>query len=444
MKISLLILGLLSFSFSQAATLKGSIKPEPVSEQVFLFVFHGDQLRLIDSAKIKKGSFSFQSREGGFPTGLYKVGLSKDLSGIVVLGKENIRMEVIGKDWENASLSGSEEVVLFSVYRKFNNGLMREFQILNQKFNNLSPLASSNNEKYRQEVFKLQGKLDSLLKTRKDNFTQWVQKKEAPYMCKVIRMLSDEATESPEKFFRKEDVLDPELQRSFVWTERMNTYLQLFGGNDAELMSELASQTLKLAGDSKDAKEILYRAAALSLRNLEDQGIHSGYQIARKYRDEFPGQASDAFLDYFNAGPPSEGEMAPEISLPNREGVVESLSNLRGKVVLIDFWASWCGPCRHENPVVVKAWKRFEPKGFTVFSVSLDQGKEKWLAAIAKDGLAWNNHVSDLKGWQSAGASAYSVRSIPATFLIDRDGKIVGKNLRGAALESKLEELLGP
>jgi thiol-disulfide isomerase/thioredoxin len=139
----------------------------------------------------------------------------------------------------------------------------------------------------------------------------------------------------------------------------------------------------------------------------------------------------------------SEGMVAPEISMADPSGKTRSLSDLKGKVVLIDFWASWCGPCRRENPTVVNAYKRYKDKGFEIFSVSLDSDGAKWQQAIAQDGLTWANHVSDLKGWQNAAAQAYSVTSIPHTILLGKDGKIVGTHLRGAALEAKLAELLG-
>ncbi|MBK8557712.1 MAG: TlpA family protein disulfide reductase [Lewinellaceae bacterium] len=137
------------------------------------------------------------------------------------------------------------------------------------------------------------------------------------------------------------------------------------------------------------------------------------------------------------------GEMAPDIELPGPDGKTHKLSDLRGKIVLLDFWASWCGPCRRENPHVVEVYNKYKGQGFEVFSVSLDNPgqKDKWVAAIEKDGLLWDNHVSDLQGWKSGPAAVYGVRSIPQTFLIGRDGKILALNPRDR-LESELQKSL--
>ena len=124
------------------------------------------------------------------------------------------------------------------------------------------------------------------------------------------------------------------------------------------------------------------------------------------------------------------------------DGKLIALSSLKGKVVLLDFWASWCRPCRAENPNVVRLYNKYKDKGFTVYSVSLDQNKDKWMAAITQDQLTWSNHVSELTGWKSSAGNKYGVSSIPKTFLIDAKGKIIAYDLRGNDLEKKLSEIL--
>lgn len=134
------------------------------------------------------------------------------------------------------------------------------------------------------------------------------------------------------------------------------------------------------------------------------------------------------------------GATAPEFSQTDVNGKVIKLSDYKGKYVLVDFWASWCGPCRKENPYVVKAYNIYHEKGLEIVGVSLDDKKELWEKAIEKDGLTWN-HVSDLKGWKNEAAVLYGVKMVPTNYLIDPEGKIIDKNLREEALHSRLKEI---
>lgn len=160
---------------------------------------------------------------------------------------------------------------------------------------------------------------------------------------------------------------------------------------------------------------------------------HKANIDASDYTKEY----ADKFAAFANL---AVGNVAPEIALNDPSGKEIKLSSLRGKVVLLDFWASWCGPCRQENPNNVKLYKEYNAKGFEIYGVSLDKNMDDWTKAIMQDQLTWT-HVSDLKFWQSAAAATYKVESIPATFLLDKDGKILAKNLRGEELAQFLKKL---
>ncbi|MDX2442162.1 MAG: TlpA disulfide reductase family protein [Bacteroidales bacterium] len=137
----------------------------------------------------------------------------------------------------------------------------------------------------------------------------------------------------------------------------------------------------------------------------------------------------------------NQGDVPPEISLPTPDGETLSLSSTRGKVVLLDFWAAWCSPCRQENPNLVSNYNKYKDKGFDIFQVSLDKDKASWVKGIEEDKLGAWKHVSDLKYWQSSVVPLYNIQSIPANYLLDKEGKVIGVNLRGPALGAKLEEV---
>ncbi|MFI5149086.1 MAG: redoxin domain-containing protein [Bacteroidia bacterium] len=184
--------------------------------------------------------------------------------------------------------------------------------------------------------------------------------------------------------------------------------------------------------------------AVLQLFSDKEASFPYFEKVSISMKKKYPEQKNlQAFYDYVDKmNKLSIGSVAPEIKLNNPEGKDIALSSLKGKVVLVDFWASWCGPCRKENPHVREIYHTYHDKGFEVYSVSLDDNKASWMKAIADDSLIWVNHVSELKKWQSAVVPQYEIKGIPMTVLLDRQGRIIAKNLRGDQLAAKVAEAL--
>jgi peroxiredoxin len=164
---------------------------------------------------------------------------------------------------------------------------------------------------------------------------------------------------------------------------------------------------------------------------------------AEKFRKEWPGNYySKEFVNFVDGlKRTAVGQPAPEISMPDPDGKIFTLSSMKGKYILVDFWAKWCGPCRQENPNVVRAYNEFKGKGFDILGVSLDRSRADWVQAIAEDGLPWH-HVSDLRYFDSKAAKDYNITGIPFSVLVDPNGIIVAKDLRGPELQKKLAEVL--
>mgnify|MGYP006276505255 CR=1 FL=1 len=230
-----------------------------------------------------------------------------------------------------------------------------------------------------------------------------------------------------------------------------NEAMQARSAGDAELFEEIKEQFFMLSSrHDNNMKELIWKAApslagiyGTNYINVENS-VSFMDSLALVYQEEIP--EHELVVDFVSKVDRLKklavGAEAPEISLPNPEGETVTLSSLKGNYVLIDFWAAWCKPCRVENPNVVKLYNKYKDENFEILGVSLDRKREDWIQAIEDDQLSWK-HVSDLKYFRSEAAQDYRINAIPATFLIDPEGKIVAKGLRGESLKQKLEELFG-
>lgn len=226
-------------------------------------------------------------------------------------------------------------------------------------------------------------------------------------------------------------------------------YYAAMSKNDTETIKRIQSDAMTLESQQAEKVKETITSMGDSFASLAAVGLlnpKSDFpfidELIAKLNDKYPGTISimqmKQQLDEMRSL--SVGQIAPDFELPSPDGQMVKLSDLRGKYVLIDFWAAWCKPCRAENPNVVRLYNQYKDKGFEVFGVSLDRTREDWIKAIADDKLTWT-HVSDLKYFNSAAAELYKIDAIPATYMIDPDGKIIAKDLRGPSLENKLAEL---
>ena len=258
------------------------------------------------------------------------------------------------------------------------------------------------------------------------------------------------------------EIMD-QVESFYTLLENFNTevvtlnqqFLAARNEGNAELMSQLQDQYVAMEAEQiKTFKGMAYGyeksltslLIAQEIQKLNNDQFTFLDSLATKMKKELPESPDvEFFASNLELLRPAVvmGDIAPEISLPNPDGEMVNLSDLRGKYVLLDFWAGWCKPCRMENPNVVNMYNKYNDDGFEVFSVSLDRTRNQWVNAIEKDGLIWPSHVSDLKYFNSEAAMKYKVNAIPFALLLDPEGRVIGKNLRGRTLQAKLASIFG-
>ncbi len=257
-------------------------------------------------------------------------------------------------------------------------------------------------------------------------------------MTKYMQVYSEFHTKQNELMLLKGEISDTELADRFIALKKKvdDFAIAEMDKNPSNPFNIIltSSATPTMGFDNWDSKnlDLLKKVSNAYKETYKDSPLSNTlsnqvYQIELAYNQHVANNSGE--------------RLAPEISLNNPEGTEIKLSSLKGKYVLIDFWASWCGPCRKESPTVVKMYNKYKNSGFTVYSVSLDDNLEAWKGAIKADGLIWPNHVSDLKKWNSPMPQLYGFNGIPYTVLINPEGKIIGTGLRGESLVQKLKEI---
>lgn len=220
-------------------------------------------------------------------------------------------------------------------------------------------------------------------------------------------------------------------------TATQNALMEEFGKIQAEIVTLTSNFPVQ---NPKSFLSVLFLDNMFNQPDVDIEKIKTVYNgLDASLKATKPGKAVKTKIDNYKSI--AVGSLAPEFSAPNPDGKVISLKESLGKITIIDFWASWCGPCRKENPSVVALYNEYHAKGLNIIGVSLDKDATKWKEAIAKDNLTWN-HVSNLKFWSDPIAALYNVKSIPATFILDANGKIIARDLRGAELRAKVAEIL--
>ncbi len=418
------------------AGIDGKLNNAPKGSVLKLYYLLGTTPQFVDSVELKSGKFKFDT---DLKRGYYRLGKDQDNSRVVVYGNESLALTGEWGQWKDLSIDPDSEDKLFDSFQDIIFRGNKGVQKIGKQAQQLTKVQRTDPEEYSQRMETLKLQFDSIMLDQEQALYKLNAENSQTYIGKMAGLLLKGEEVKNYDYFDIEDLKDEEILSGEMVKTKLSIYFQRYLGGNVKNWEMRFDQFMEQSPPG-DAKLVMYSAGMEIFINL-DQSYSA--RLARKFYKDFP--ESSLAIHYYNQlpkPPPSVGDVAPNISLKNPNGETMELADLKGKVVLLDFWASWCGPCRRENPNVVRAYNAYKEKGFTVFSVSLDNNKDKWLGAIKKDGLVWENHVSDLKGWKSAGAKKYGVRGIPATFLIDDEGVIRAVNVRGAKLEKELDKLL--
>lgn len=415
------------------------------SDSINLYEFNGMSYSMVRAAKGENRIVKFEIDKSTTPK-MYYVGFSfSDLKPVILGTEDNVDMNINCASVKKSSLPNSPINVSY-------DKLLGQFNALRSKENEIfATYTSSQRTEKNQEEFKTalavldKKKLmlkDSMMKVNAflgnvaaiNTYLSYANNK-GKYTSEIDYFTNE--------FFKSAKFDDKALDYNPWVSEMFKAYtatLQTFKKGESYITDGIRAQLKKIPQNSNTYRLALGGVVSGIAPNADMIFVEFADEFATKY-------AQTNSMDVGLMKPRLDaikqqmiGVKAPDFTLKTPDDKDLSLKDFKGKVLLIDFWASWCGPCRKENPNVVAMYNRYKDKGFEILGVSLDRTKEPWIKAIEDDKLAWK-HVSDLKGWQSAAAALYGISSIPHTVLVDREGKIIARQLRGELLGQKLEEI---
>ena len=424
-----------------------------VADSVYVFKVDGMLLKKVEAYPVTAGdgSISYEIKPQVAP-GFYQIGFAPDDSKKVLLGGDK-KMKISGTvgQYQKASVEGSDlNEQLGQIDRRL-TGFNKDMQGTIMKYRQ-----AMNGDGTIQEAEAAMAALDAQKLAFLDSL-----KESSPLLAKYVGLRTylsfqgkgketghpDEPTYFKEDFFRFADLGDAYFNSDVGLNEQFKNYtftLGRVGLSEEAQIAAVESQIAKIPDTNSSARKLALIGA---LAGFQQAKANSGFvAMSEAYSKEFP-LDNPQLIGQLNKQvgrmrATTIGAEAPEIEMETPQGETMKLSDLRGKYVLIDFWASWCGPCRKENPNVKKVYAKYKDQGFEILGVSLDRDKNRWVKAIEADGLPWP-HVSDLRQWKNEAAQTYGVSSIPYTVLVDPEGKIVATKLRGPGLEAKLAEVFG-